>query len=112
MLTGARVAEIRRQRGWSQQYVAIQSSVNKAYISEYESGVRSTLPPEMLERISVVLSSGPAGRTSPAIKRREGQLRLILRDADGNEFVPTVASAQWTESDGTTYSIYLGEIEP
>ena len=108
MLTGAQVAEIRTQRGWSQQYLAIQSRVNKAYISEYESGVRPTLPPEMLERISAVLA---AGRTSAAIKRRGGRPRLILRDADGNEFLPRVASVHWTENDGTSYSIYLGEIE-
>jgi transcriptional regulator with XRE-family HTH domain len=112
MLSGSQVAAIRKQRGWSQQYLAIQSGVNKAYISEYESGVRSTLPPDMMERISAVLLAEPAGRTSASIERREGRLRLVLRDPQGHESLPKIASVQWTEHDGTTYSIYLGEAEP
>lgn len=113
MLSGAQVAAIRKQRGWSQQYLAIQSDVNKAYISEYESGVRSTLPPDMLQRISAVLLAEPAGHISPSIEPKQGRLRLILRDAQGNEvLVPKLASVQWTEADGSTYTMYLGDIEP
>jgi len=113
MLSGAQVAAIRKQRGWSQQYLALQSGVNKAYISEYESGVRPTLPPEMMERIGDTLLAEPVGRTSPTIERRGGHLRLILHDSQGNEvLVPKVASVQWTEDDGSTYSMYLGETEP
>ena len=109
MLSGDDVAAIRKKRRWSQQYLAIQSGVNKAYVSEYESGIRSTLPSEMLERITAVLLSDPVGRTSPALMKRGGRLRLVLRDADGNEVVPRFAAVQWTEEDGTTYSMYLGE---
>ncbi|MGD0205131.1 MAG: helix-turn-helix transcriptional regulator [Dehalococcoidia bacterium] len=113
MLSGAQVAAIRKQRGWSQQYLALQSGVNKAYISEYESGVRSTLPPDMIQRISAILLADPAGHISPSIEDRGGRLRLILRDAQGNEvLVPNLASVRWTEADGSTYSMYLGEIEP
>jgi transcriptional regulator with XRE-family HTH domain len=111
MLSGSQVAAIRKQRGWSQQYLAIQSGVNKAYISEYESGVRSTLPPQMMESIATVLLAEPAGHVSPHIEPRQGRLRLILRDAQGNEVLaPKLASVQWTE-DGTTYSMYLGQAE-
>ena len=112
MLTGAQVAEIRKQRGWSQQHLAILSGVNKAYISEYESGVRAELPPHMLERLGAALIEEPAGRTSPSIERRDERPRLVLRDAVGNEYLPKAASVQWTEDDGTTYSIYLGAVAP
>jgi transcriptional regulator with XRE-family HTH domain len=113
MLSGAQVAAIRKQRGWSQQYLALHSGVNKAYISEYESAVRPTLPTEMMDRISAVLLAAPAGHTSPSIERRRGRLRLILRDSQGNEvLVPKLASLQWTEPDGSTYSMYLGGIDP
>ena len=112
MLSGAQVATIRKQRGWSQQYLALKSEVNKAYISEYESGVRPSLPPKMLQRITAVLDAGPAGRTSPTIEQRRGRLRLVLRDPDGNEILPETASLHWTEADGTSYSMYLGDPEP
>ncbi len=113
MLTGAEVAAIRNQHGWSQQYLARKSGVNKAYISEYESGVRPTLPSKMLQRMRDALLAAPAGRTSPSIERRAGRLRLVLRDTNGNEVVvPKLASVQWTEGDGTTYTMYLGESEP
>jgi transcriptional regulator with XRE-family HTH domain len=113
MLSGTQLAAIRKQRGWSQQYLAIQSGVNKAYISEYESGVRPTLPPDMMERISAILLAEPAGHISPSIEPKQGRFRLILRDAQGNEVLaPKLASVQWTEPDGSTYSMYLGEVEP
>lgn len=112
MLTGAQVAAIRKQRGWSQQYLAIQSGVNKAYISEYESGVRASLPGDMLQRMSDALVQ-PVGRTSPSIESRAGRLRLVLRDPNGNEvLIPKLASVQWTEADGTAYTMYLGDPEP
>jgi hypothetical protein len=66
----------------------------------------------MIDRISAVLLAEPAGRTSPSIDRRGGRLRLILTDAQGHESLPKIASVRWTEDDGTTYSMYLGEIEP
>jgi transcriptional regulator with XRE-family HTH domain len=112
MLTGAQVALIRKKLGWSQQRLAIESGVNKAYISEYESAVRATLPPDMLDRLSAALVE-PSGRTSPCIEWRAGRPRLVLRDADGNEVLaPKLASVLWTEPDGTTYSMYLGDPDP
>jgi len=112
MLTGAQVTAIRKKLGWSQQHLAIQSGVNKAYISEYESGVRATLPTDMLDRLTATLVE-PAGRTSPSIEWIAGRRRLVLRDAHGNEvLVPQLASVHWTEPDGTPYSMYLGDPEP
>ena len=110
MLTGAQVAEIRKQRGWSQQHLAILSGVNKAYISEYEAGVRPELPPHMAERLAATLLEAPAGRTKASIETRGTRPRLVLRDAEGNIYRPKVASVQWTEDDGTSYSMYLGEV--
>ena len=111
MLSGARLSIIRKQRGWSQQYLSLKSDVNKAFISEYETGLRPSLPPEMMARIEGIVNAEPAGRTSPTIERRNGRLRLVLQDADGNEYVPDMASVHWTEEDGTSYSIYLGATE-
>ncbi len=108
-MTGSQVAEVRQQRGWSQQYLASQSGVNKAYISEYESGVRAQLPARMMEALENALLNPPAGRARAEIKVRGGRSRLILYDANNVEIlVPDTASVHWTESDGTEYSIYLG----
>ena len=111
LLSGSEVSQIRRARGWTQQYLARVSAVNKAYISEYESGVRSSLPEEMLRRISEVLLQEPAGRVRVEIRRVAGRSRLVLVDADQNEYVPKIASVHWTEEDGTSYSMFLGEVE-
>lgn len=72
MLTGKRVAEIRKAAGLSQQELAFRSGVNKAYISEYETGIRPELPPEMMGRIEQTLlaAESPMGRTHPAIDHR------------------------------------------
>ena len=112
MLTGTNVARIRKQRGWSQQYLALKSNVNKPYISEYEAGIRPQLPPEMLKRITEVLLGEPAGRTSPRIVPDKGRFRLVLRDKDGNDYRLKSSSVQWTEDDGTTYTMFLGEVGP
>lgn len=109
-LTGDQVATIRKQRGWSQQYLAIQSGVNKAYISEYETGVRDSLPPAMAEQLRTALLTEPAGRTNPSIERHGGRLRLVLRDQNGVPYVPPVASVQWTEEGGGTYTMFLGDV--
>jgi hypothetical protein len=85
--------------------------VNKAYISEYESGIRPNLPEEMLRRISAVLLGEPAGRVSIQIADKDGRRRLLLIDADGNKYWPKVASLHWTEESGASYSIYLGDVE-
>lgn len=111
LLSQSEVSRIRRARGWSQQYLARISGVNKAYISEYESRVRSTLPEEMLRRISEVLLEEPAGRVRVEIRRVAGRPRLVLVDADRNEYIPKMASVHWTEEDGIPYSMFLGEVE-
>ncbi len=109
MLSGREVAAIRRQRGWSQQYVANRSGVNKAYISEYESGVRENLPDKMRRSLEEMLLADPAGKAGARIALIDGRQRLILRDKDDNEFTPSTASVQWEEGD-TTYTMYLGEV--
>jgi len=111
LLSPAEAARIRKERGWSQQYLASQSGVNKAYISEYESGIRPNLPQEMIERLSAILLAPPAGRVRAQIAEYRGRNRLILTDSQGNVFRPKVASVHWTEDDGTSYTMYLGEVE-
>jgi transcriptional regulator with XRE-family HTH domain len=110
LLKGSQVAAIRKHRGWSQQYLAIQSGVNKAYISEYESGVRLNLPTKMLGRIEAVLFTGPDHWT-PRIKENNGRPELVLEDQKGKKYVPPIASVQWTDKDGNTHSIFLGAID-
>jgi transcriptional regulator with XRE-family HTH domain len=112
MLKGSQVAAIRKHRGWSQQYLAVRSGVNKAYISEYESGVRLMLEPKALAQIEAVLLGDPPGRwTRPRIEEYDGRLRLVLEDRAGKLHLPPVASVQWTEKDSTTNSIFLGAVE-
>lgn len=109
MLTGQDVQRIRKAKNLSQQELAFLSGVNKAYLSEFESGIRPSLPAPMADALERALLDPPAGRTRPEIIRKDGRQRLRLTDSDGNQFWPDVASVQWTESDGTTYSIFLGE---
>ncbi len=111
MLTGRRVAELRKAAGISQQELAFRSEVNKAYISEYETGVRPQLPSEMLERIELKLlaAATPAGHTRPSIDYSGPHPRLVLMDQQGNRHKPRIATVQWTEVDGTSYSLFVGE---
>ena len=109
MMTGHEVAEVRHQRGWSQQHLSLISGVNKAYISEYESGIRPQLPAHMMEALEGALLKPPAGRVRAQIAQRNGRSRLVLYDANGAEvLMPDTASVHWTEADGSEYSIYLG----
>jgi transcriptional regulator with XRE-family HTH domain len=110
MLSGREVQRIRKSKNLSQQDLAFRSRVNKAYISEYESGVRPELPPHMMRALEdTLLERAPAGFTRPSLVTRAGRRRLRLTDPDGNEYFPKIASLQWTEDDGTTYSIFLGD---
>ena len=112
-MTRTKVAEVRQQRGWSQQHLSTLSGVNKAYISEYESGVRLQLPAQMMEALESTLLNPPAGRVTARIEPRDGRNRLVLFDANNVEvLVPDEASVHWTEGDGTEYSIYLGKTNP
>ena len=112
MLSGPQARDIRTALGMSQQELALRARVNKAYISEFETGIREVLPADMLERLEGVLLAaqrGPAGRTSPSIEPHGEHLRLVLRDRGDNAYWPRIASVQWTEEDGSTYSMFLGE---
>ena len=112
MLSGADVRRIREYRHFSQQELARHSGVNKAYISEYESGVRPELPAAMLERLEkFLLDTAPAGRISARLMPREkdGRTRLQLIDGEGNEYWPRDASVQWVEEDGSSYALFVGE---
>ncbi len=113
MMTGSEVAAVRQQHGWSQQYLASVSGVNKPYISEYESGARLQLPAPMMEALEEALLKPPAGRVRARIEIVDGRSRLVLYDANNAKaLTPDVASVHWTESDGTDYSIYLGKTNP
>jgi len=111
-VTGADVARVRKQRGWSQQQLSVAAGVNRPYISEYEAGIRPVLPERMLAAITAALLADPAGRAGPELVRDdEGRLRLKLHTASGEEFFPDDASVQWTESDGSTYSFFVGRVD-
>src|SRR5688572_7003360 len=98
MLTGPDVQRIRKAKNLSQQELAFRSGVNKAYISEYESGIRRDLPAPMLQALEDTLfERAPAGFTRPSLITRGGRTRLKLTDPDGDEYFPAVASVQWTE---------------
>lgn len=110
MLSGQEVRRIRTAKGLSQQQLAFKANVNKAYISEYESGVRAALPERMQASLeAALLEPAPAGFTRPSIVTQAGKSRLKLIDPEGNVYYPDNASVQWTEADGAVYSIFLGE---
>lgn len=111
MLTGKRIAELRKAAGLSQQALAFRSEVNKAYISEYETGIRPDLPPEMLERIEhqLLAAETAAGHTHPTIEYSGPHPRLVLTNRRGERSTPLIASVRWTEDDGTSYSLFVGD---
>lgn len=111
ILTPAEARRLRERNGWSLQYLANQSGVNKAYLSEFETGQRS-LPADALQRLNDLLTREPAGRATPKFVRdSDDRLRLIFVDPKtGKESSrPRTAHLKWTEDDGTTYTMYLGE---
>lgn len=48
---GMRIAYLRKQKGWSQEDLALEANVNKNYISDLERGTRNPSL-EILERIA------------------------------------------------------------
>lgn len=111
-LTGPEVAKIRKQLGWSQQQLSVASGVTRPYISEYEAGIRPNLPPHMLLALTKTLLQPPAGRTTAALVRdASGHLRLQLTTPSGDVVLPENASVQWTEADGTSYSMFVGRVD-
>ena len=110
-LTGAEARRLRIRNDWSLQYLANLSGVNKAYLSEFENGQRS-LPPATLEPLQrLLVQQQPAGHASPKIIRDKNHYRLIFFDPKtGKEKSrPPIAHIKWTEDDGTTYTMYVGE---
>jgi transcriptional regulator with XRE-family HTH domain len=109
-LTGAEVRRLRTRNGWSLQYLANLSGVNKAYLSEFENGQR-TLPQQMVDSVRSALLREPPGRATPTIVPDHGHNRLVFIDpATGHEiYRPRVAHITWTDDDGTSYRMYVGE---
>lgn len=110
ILTPAEARGLRQRNGWSLQYLANVSEINKAYLSEFETGQRS-LPADSLEKLKDLLTQPPVGRATPEIRLRDGRLRLVFIDpkSGSEQYVPPAAHLKWTEDDGTTYTMYLGE---
>jgi transcriptional regulator with XRE-family HTH domain len=109
-LTGAEVRRLRTRNDWSLQYLANLSGVNKAYLSEFENGQR-TLPGPTLDDLKRALLEPPAGRATPSIVQEHGHNRLIFIDPDTKreKHRPPVAHITWTDDDGTSYRMYVGE---
>jgi len=109
-LTGGEARRLRVRNGWSLQYLANLSGINKAYLSEFENGQR-TLPPDKLELLKRLLIQQPAGRAAPRIIADKNHHRLIFVDpATGEELSrPPIAHIKWTDESGSTYTMYVGE---
>lgn len=111
-LTGRRARELRARNGWSLQYLANISGINKAYLSEFENGQR-TLPPGDLERLHGLLEQEQppaAGRATPKLVVDGSRHRLVFVDSRGRTaYEPESAHLEWVEDDGTTYRMYLGK---
>ncbi len=109
-LSAAEARRIRQRNGWSLQYLANISRINKAYLSEFETGQRS-LPSETLQSLKRHLLQEPAGRAAPRIKVEGNHHRLTFVDPLTEEETsrPPIAHIKWTEPDGSTYSMYVGE---
>jgi len=70
MLTGPDVQRIRKAKNLSQQELAFRSGVNKAYISEYESGIRRDIHERGrkscgVRALAYDFHAGAAGRVFP-----------------------------------------------
>ncbi len=109
-LTAAEAKRLRQRNDWSLQQLANLSGINKAYLSEFETGQRS-LPPEQLELLKRLLDPEAAGRASPRIIVDKGHYRLVFVDpATGEETDrPPIAHIKWTDESGISYSMYVGE---
>jgi transcriptional regulator with XRE-family HTH domain len=56
---GRRVREVRLQKGWTQEQLALEARVKRAYLSEVESGKRAVSLP-FVEKIALALECDPA----------------------------------------------------
>jgi len=56
---GQRVREVRLKKGWTQEQLALEARVKRAYLSEVESGKRSVSLP-FVEKIAIALECEPA----------------------------------------------------
>lgn len=104
------VRSLRIRHNWSLQDLANHSGVNKAYLSEFENGKRK-LPEAQLRAIREAFDRyTPAGSARPALRSIGGHWRLVFLDESGKEmFVPHTAHISWTESDGTSYTMFVGD---
>ena len=106
-------AEVRAQRAihnWSLQDLANHSGINKAYLSEFENGKRklSEAQDKAIEEAFARLQ--PAGSAIPSLRSIGGHWRLVFLDEKENiTYTPTVAHVTWTEADGTSYSMFVGD---
>ena len=109
-ITGSGARDLRRRNGWSLQMLANLSGINKAYLSEFENGLR-TLPEGEAERLAGLLEQGkPAGQARARLVEIEGATRLEFVDEQGNLIIrPRLAIVEWTEEDGSTYRMFVGE---
>ena len=109
-LTGPQARALRQRNGWSLQMLANLSDINKAYLSEFENGLR-TLPDESLSALEALLDrGGPAGTARPQLRIDGDHYRLVFVDAQGHEMLrPDDAFIEWTESDGSTYRMFVGK---
>ena len=109
-LTAAEAKRLRQRNDWSLQHLANLSGINKAYLSEFETGQRS-LAPEQLESLKSLLIPEASGRASPSIIVDKGHYRLVFVDpATGEETDrPPIAHIKWTDESGSSYSMYVGE---
>ena len=109
-VTPSEVRARRVRNNWSLQDLANHSGINKAYLSEFENGKR-LLPDAQLHAIDEAFTRfRPAGRARPTLTVIDGHWRLVFIDEHGNEVSrPTTAHLTWTESDGTSYSMFVGD---
>ena len=109
-MTPDSVRNRRLRNDWSLQDLANASGINKAYLSEFENGKRK-LPEEALERLAAVLDPVQvAGTARPQLVVESGRHRLVFFDDSGAEtYRPSVAHIRWTEADGTTYTMFVGD---
>lgn len=109
-LSGPQARALRQRNGWSLQMLANLSDINKAYLSEFENGLR-TLPDESLSALEALLDRGrPVGRARPELRREDGHHRLVFVDEKRRVVLtPDDAFIEWTESDGSTYRMFVGK---
>jgi transcriptional regulator with XRE-family HTH domain len=109
-LTGADARRLRNRQGWSLQFLAHLSGVNKAYLSEFENGFRQ-LPPEMLERVANALERQFEGSAIPRFRVEDGHSRLIFVTSTGElGYEPPAAWLEWVEADGRVMRMWVGPL--